>query len=119
MKNKILFEGIEFTLPNEVERTDRFLGITSRDIKNGTIKRQSCEICGKEKTDGHHEIYSDSNYKIRWLCHKHHIQLHAVFNRINGVYEKRKQEYKELIAEFNNSRIGLKFEQKEIEISKE
>ena len=119
--NKIIFEGIEFTMPNEVKRIDHFLGITHRDIRNGTIKRQPCEICGKEKTDGHHEYYSDSNYKVRWLCHRHHLKLHAIFNKINGVYEKRKKEYADLIAEYKQQKlaqVGLMYEQKEITITK-
>lgn len=95
----IIFQGIEFRMPNKVNRIDHFLGITHRDVRNGTIKRQPCEICGKEKTDGHHEYYSDSDYKIRWLCHKHHSELHGLFNRINGVYEERKKERQELYAQ--------------------
>ena len=90
--DKIIFEGIEFSMPNEVNNAAHFLGITHRDIRNGIIERQPCEICGNPKTDGHHEYYSDSDYKIRWLCHRHHSKLHVLFNKINGVYDAAKKE---------------------------
>ena len=106
--NKIIFEGIEFMIPNKVNRIDHFLGITHRDVRNGKIARQPCEICGKEKTDGHHEYYSDSDYKIRWLCHRHHLKLHALFNKINGVYNERKKEKEQLLKIYKMINFNIK-----------
>ena len=43
-------------------------------IKVGKIKKATCEICGKP-AEAHHEDYSKA-LEVRWLCRKHHIQLH-------------------------------------------
>lgn len=40
-------------------------------IRAGKIKRGVCEVCGSEKTDGHHDDYSKP-LAVRWLCRKHH-----------------------------------------------
>lgn len=44
-------------------------------ILRGDIKRKPCEVCGEEKSDGHHEDYSKP-LEIMWLCHKHHEEHH-------------------------------------------
>lgn len=44
-------------------------------IKRGLIERQPCEECGAEPTDGHHHDY-DRPIAVRWLCRRHHRQLH-------------------------------------------
>ena len=42
-------------------------------IKNGTLVRQSCEVCGKKKGQAHHDDYTKP-LDVRWLCPKHHAQ---------------------------------------------
>lgn len=49
------------------------------NIKIGNLKRGFCEICGKEKTEGHHDDYNKP-LSVRWLCSKHHREWH----KING-----------------------------------
>jgi hypothetical protein len=44
-------------------------------IANGTITRQPCEVCGDERGEAHHDDY-DQPLAIRWLCHRHHMELH-------------------------------------------
>ena len=45
-------------------------------MKNGTIKRQPCEICGKIKfIHAHHPDYSKP-LDVKWLCPIHHMQIH-------------------------------------------
>lgn len=44
-------------------------------IRNGTLKRQLCERCLKEKVHAHHEDYSKP-LEVRWLCSNCHIQRH-------------------------------------------
>ena len=58
-------------LPNK----DVAISIYNKALKSGKLKRQSCEVCGKKKTDGHHPDY---NYplKVMWLCKKHHKRWH-------------------------------------------
>ena len=49
---------------------------TASAIRRGLIKRQPCEVCGAEKTDAHHENHRDP-LNVRFLCRRHHSQLHA------------------------------------------
>lgn len=50
-------------------------GIVYRAIKEGTIKRLPCEVCGKKKTEAHHKDYAKP-LAVRWLCRPHHNSLH-------------------------------------------
>lgn len=46
-------------------------------IERGSLKRQSCEICGcTENIHAHHEDYTNV-LEVRWLCGSHHRRLHA------------------------------------------
>lgn len=45
-------------------------------IQSGRIKRQSCEICGEQRTHAHHDNYRKP-YDVRWLCIRHHAEHHA------------------------------------------
>lgn len=50
--------------------------ITRSAVKIGKIVRGSCEICGEEKVEAHHEDYNKP-LEIKWLCVKHHHLLHS------------------------------------------
>ena len=54
-------------------------GVVARSIKSGKLKRQHCEVCGSENVQAHHEDYSKP-LEVRWLCFKHHRQLHGQVN---------------------------------------
>lgn len=45
-------------------------------LRRGLIERGRCEVCGEEPTDAHHDDY-DRPLAVRWLCRRHHQQLHA------------------------------------------
>jgi hypothetical protein len=46
-------------------------------VKSGKMKRGTCETCGSSKDiHGHHDDYSKP-LSVRWLCRKHHRELHA------------------------------------------
>lgn len=51
--------------------------ITARAIASGKLVRGACEVCGARRAvEAHHDDY----YKplsVRWLCRKHHRELHA------------------------------------------
>ncbi len=44
-------------------------------IKQGRLIREPCEVCGAKKTQAHHDDY-DQPLEVRWLCRKHHEQVH-------------------------------------------
>lgn len=44
-------------------------------IKTGKIKRLPCEVCGQEKTHGHHTDYRKP-LDVMWLCTLHHGEIH-------------------------------------------
>lgn len=37
--------------------------------------RPPCEVCGATRAEAHHEDY-DRPLDVRWLCHRHHMELH-------------------------------------------
>lgn len=45
-------------------------------LRSGKIVRQPCEVCGCEKVEGHHDDYSKP-LEVRWLCTKHHLDVHG------------------------------------------
>ena len=45
-------------------------------VRKGMIKRQSCEVCGNEKSQGHHDDYFKP-LEVRWLCALCHKQYHT------------------------------------------
>jgi len=47
-------------------------------LKRGIIKRQYCLICG-DNAEMHHDDYSKP-LEIKWLCRKHHLDLHNESN---------------------------------------
>ncbi len=44
-------------------------------LRDKRIERLSCEICGEERSEAHHNDYSNP-LGVRWLCKKHHIEIH-------------------------------------------
>ena len=61
----------------ERSRTRATLG---RAVKNGTLIRGACEMCGAVKTEAHHENYSKP-LEVRWLCRLHHAELSRRWNK--------------------------------------
>ena len=54
--------------------------VTARKLANqaarrGYITKAPCEICGAAKVEAHHDDY-DKPYEVRWLCIKHHREVH-------------------------------------------
>lgn len=55
----------------------------SNAIRDGKLKRLSCEFCGREDTHAHHKDYSKP-LDVMWLCPKCHHRLHAAFPELEG-----------------------------------
>lgn len=45
-------------------------------IRRGLVTPLPCEQCGDPKAEAHHDQY-DRPLAVRWLCRKHHKQVHA------------------------------------------
>jgi ribosomal protein S27AE len=44
-------------------------------IRDGRIKKKPCEVCGTKAVTAHHDDYN-MPLCVRWLCTKHHAELH-------------------------------------------
>ncbi len=44
-------------------------------IRTGQIQREPCELCGSERSEGHHADYTKPR-DVVWLCRKHHAEMH-------------------------------------------
>ncbi len=44
-------------------------------VRSGKIEKLPCEMCGNNKSQGHHEDYLKP-LSVRWLCEKHHKEVH-------------------------------------------
>jgi hypothetical protein len=49
--------------------------IASNHIRRGTMTKQPCVICGKEKVEAHHPDYSKP-LEVIWYCRLHHVAAH-------------------------------------------
>ena len=63
--------------PMSAERHARHLARSRANVaqKSGRLKPRPCEVCGKAEVEKHHDDY-DKPFEVRWLCRKHHRQLH-------------------------------------------
>lgn len=44
-------------------------------IVRGKLTRGPCELCGDTEAQAHHDDYAQP-LAVRWLCRKHHAELH-------------------------------------------
>lgn len=47
-------------------------------LRKGLLKRSLCEVCGEQKSHGHHDDYSKP-LVVRWLCVTHHFEIHRKY----------------------------------------
>tara|TARA_R110002110_G_C13168146_1_gene692424 strand:+ start:167 stop:694 length:528 start_codon:yes stop_codon:yes gene_type:complete len=71
-----VFKRFDFGCAKSQKIANNKLGNAVRD---GKIKRMPCCVCGKSKTEGHHEDYSNP-LDVIWLCKKHHTDRHSHLN---------------------------------------
>lgn len=44
-------------------------------LGTGKVVKSPCELCGNNRSQGHHHDYSKP-LDVRWLCAKHHMEIH-------------------------------------------
>lgn len=49
--------------------------IVRNAIRKGELVPETCEKCGRAIVEGHHDDYSKP-LEVRWLCPKHHREIH-------------------------------------------
>lgn len=47
----------------------------NKAVKSGVVIRGTCEVCGDNKVDAHHDDYTKP-LSVRWMCRKHHAEHH-------------------------------------------
>ena len=61
--------------------------IVAKAVKDGSLLRQPCEVCGaSKKVHAHHDDYGKP-LAVRWLCPSHHHEAHG---RTAGTTQRRK-----------------------------
>lgn len=77
-KNGETFNDYQYHLIKKARNPGRFKARSEfhNALRRGDIKKMPCEICGvTKKVQGHHDDYSKP-LDVRWLCIKHHWELH-------------------------------------------
>lgn len=47
-------------------------------LANGTLMKESCEVCSAARVHAHHDDY-DKPLEVRWLCQPHHAEIHRKY----------------------------------------
>lgn len=56
-------------------------------VKSGALAVAPCEVCGTENVEAHHDDYSNP-MQVRWLCRKHHRDLHVARGDVEEKHPK-------------------------------
>ena len=70
--------------PEEVAKRHEARRVTQNALRDGSLTRMPCEVCGDKKSDAHHVNY-DKPLEIRWLCRKHHLRAHGKRKRPQAI----------------------------------
>lgn len=68
-------------------------------VRDGSLKRAPCVVCGKERSEAHHEDYSRP-LDVVWMCRPHHRR------RDQELKEERLARLKDLPVAFVNKHFG-------------
>jgi len=60
-------------------------------LKDGSLKKKKCPVCGAEKVEAHHYDYSKP-LDVVWLCKKHHRYTHEVMLIVEKICVEREGE---------------------------
>jgi hypothetical protein len=59
-------------------------------VRNGTLVKQPCEVCGVLPSEGHHDDYTRP-LDVRWLCTAHHAARHVEMRRLERLANDRRE----------------------------
>lgn len=70
-------KALEYQRKRRKENPDRYHAVTavSNAIRDGRLIKLFCEVCGDKKSQAHHDDYRKP-LNVRWLCRKHHLEVH-------------------------------------------
>lgn len=74
--------GRKYGLDHPLKRKAHIMVKTA--LRNGFLKKYPCVVCGIQKTEAHHDDYNKP-LDVRWLCSKHHKEVHKKLNAEAGV----------------------------------
>lgn len=66
---------VRYRQSEEARQKDAARWALNQALRSGKLTRQPCETCGAGRAEAHHDDYSKP-LTVRWLCTKHHKQLH-------------------------------------------
>ncbi len=71
-------KAIEYQRQRREKNPEKYKATTAvgNAIRDGRLKKQPCEVCGTGKVQAHHDDY-EKPLDVRWLCRKHHLQVHG------------------------------------------
>ncbi len=73
-KNRVWAEWRERNMEKVRLRNRRSWAVASA-LKSGILIKGPCEVCGASNVEAHHDDYRRL-LVVRWLCPKHHHELH-------------------------------------------
>lgn len=88
--------------------------------RNKTLVPKPCEVCGKEKSEAHHEDYTKP-LEVTWLCKKHHAEADKKrrLKEPEKINERRKTERNKQMYELYKRKHSVIFLSKKYNISRE
>jgi len=78
-KGGITAEKYPYQVKYRIDNNEKYLVHTkvSAAVQRGDIEKMPCEICNsQDNIDAHHDDYTKP-FNIRWLCRKHHMEIHS------------------------------------------
>jgi hypothetical protein len=62
---------------------DRAAARVQYALKSGRLRKEPCMVCGELQVQAHHSDY-DKPYEVKWLCIKHHAELHKILRQLSA-----------------------------------
>src|SRR3990172_7550257 len=75
-------QAVSELIPERTTGETRARQAVARALARGEIARGPCEVCGRKNAHAHHDDYLKA-LEVRWLCAKHHAELHSREPRVN------------------------------------